>query len=378
MKKLTSYNLKDFAILSLALLLASNAAISGTLPFMKTSLGISMEASEFLITLSSIATVLAISLSEFITRRLGIKKTVELGLSLVFISSLTPLIKTTYPSIFLSRIILGLGLGLFNGHSANYISALYDGKKLYRLLGLRNAMEFVGQVLLLILAGFLIKISWVYGFLSYSLAFFILLLFRSRVPDIRIEKEEGRFRINKQVLFYVSFAGLMIMNVNAIVVRLPSLVSQSLGLSSNINAIMVLLPLAGMVAGILFARINKILGAKTPLLGLILYMLANLGMGLLGHRLWIFIGFMVLVAFSQSLCFPYLFAEVSRFSRGSANRIINNLIFIACNIGGFLSPFFLRAFSFIKEDSLTGAFLVFPIIYLGFFLVMLAEYLRVK
>ncbi|WP_243342437.1 MFS transporter [Anaerococcus sp. AGMB09787] len=379
MKSYRNKKLTGLAILSIALFLATNSAISGTFPFMQRDLGISRETSEFLITLSSIAAVITIALSESVTRILGMKKSVQIGLIMVFISGLIPVIVTNYSSIFVSRIILGAGLGLFNGHSANYISALYEGEKLSSLMGIRNSMEFIGQILLLLVAGFLIKFEWVYGYLAYCLAIIVFFFFTYYVPDVGIKKERSKFRMNKQIFFYVCFAGIMIMNINAILVRLPSIITMNLGLDANINAYMLILPIVGMVSGFLFGYINNILREKTLFLGLILYLVANIFIALSADKMYIFILSMLIISFSQSLCFPYLFAEASRFSRGTTNRIVNNLIFIGCNIGSFISPFFLAlAGNLVKTTSLTFAFWAFCPLYLFLFLVVFYEYIKVR
>ncbi|MCI7238868.1 MAG: MFS transporter [Anaerococcus sp.] len=379
MKSYRNTKLTGLAILSIALFLATNSAISGSFPFMQRDLGISRETSEFLITLSSIAAVITIALSESVTRILGMKKSVQIGLIMVFLSGLIPVIITTYPSIFISRIILGAGLGLFNGHSANYISALYEGEKLSSLMGIRNSMEFIGQILLLIVAGFLIKIEWVYGYLAYCLAIIVFFFFTYYVPDVSIKKERIKFRMNKQIFFYVCFAGIMIMNINAILVRLPSIVTMNKGIDANINSYMIILPIVGMISGFLFGYINRILRGKTLFLGLILYLIANFAITISADSLFSFILSMLIISFSQSLCFPYIFAEASRFSRGTTNRIVNNLIFIGCNIGSFVSPFFLSiSGKLVDTSSLTMPFWAFCPLYLFLFLVVFYEYIKVR
>lgn len=102
MKTLSKNKLKEMAILSIALLTASSGCISGVLVFMQKDLNISRQNAEFLITLSSIATIIAIASSEKITQKIGMKKCVQIGLVLVFISGLLPVIQKTYASIFLS------------------------------------------------------------------------------------------------------------------------------------------------------------------------------------------------------------------------------------------------------------------------------------
>ena len=379
MKSLTKNKLKEAAILSMALITAGNSAISGILVFMQKEFALTREASEFVITLSSIATIISIALSESITRLIGMKKCVQLGTILVFISGIIPIIHTSYQTILLSRIILGLGMGLFNGHSANYISALFTGEKAVFLHGMRSSMEYIGQMALLLIAGFLIKIKWPLAFLCYTFSIFVFLFFTKYVEDIRPEERKGRFFINKQVIFYIFFAGVMIMNITSLSIRFPTIATLQKGMDANINAYMIIIPLSGMAAGFAFGYINRALGEKTILFALLNYILANMVVAFWGSNMYVFMAAMLISAASGSIAFPYIFAEAMRFARGSQNRIINNLIFIGCNIGGFISPAFLFIVNKIMgTESLTQAFLGFSLIYLFLFLVYFYEYIKVN
>lgn len=379
MKSLRNNRLREAAILSLALITAGNSAISGILVFMQKEFSLTREASEFVITLSSIATIISIALSESITRLIGMKKCVQLGTILVFISGIIPIIHTSYQTILLSRIILGFGIGLFNGHSANYISALFEGEKAAFLHGMRSSMEYIGQMALLLIAGFLIKIKWPLAFLCYTFSIFVFLFFSKYVEDIRPEERKGRFFINKQVIFYIFFAGVMIMNITSLSIRFPTIATLQKGMDANINAYMIIIPLSGMAAGFAFGYINRALGEKTILFALLNYILANMVVAFWGSNMYVFMAAMLISAASGSIAFPYIFAEAMRFARGSQNRIINNLIFIGCNIVGFISPAFLFIVNKIMgTESLTQAFLGFSLIYLFLFLVYFYEYIKVN
>ncbi|WP_238390448.1 MFS transporter [Anaerococcus sp. mt242] len=357
---------RQIAILSIALYVASNSIISGALVFMQKDFGISITNAESLITLSSITSIITIFLSEKLTKKVGMKKCVLIGLFLVGISSILPIIRTTYTSVFISRLIMGAGVGLFNGHSANYINIFYEGDKAYRLHGIRNSTEFISQMVFLFIAGLFIKIHWKYAFLVYSFAFFTMVYFNKIIPEIDINDNTdlGKFTINKQIFFYIFFAAVMIMNVSALSVRFPTIATNQKGLGVDANLYMIILPMSGMIFGFLFGIINRILRHKTILLGLFVYIVVNLVLAFFGNDMYIFLICMVFIAFSQSLCIPYLFTEVSRFVKGSHARIANNLIFIGCNVGGFLAPFFLKGVNeLLKTNSLTLAFTAFSVIY---------------
>ena len=367
----------QIAILTIALYVASNSVVSGTLVFMQRDFGISITNAESLITISSIATIVTIFLSEKITQIIGMKKCVLIGLFLVGISSILPIINTTYLSVFISRLIMGAGVGLFNGHSANYINVFYEGDKAYKLHGIRNSTEFISQMVFLFIAGILIKIHWKYAFLVYFFAFFIMGYFNKIIPevDIKDRSDLGKFTINRQIFFYVFFAAVMIMNVTALSVRFPTIATIQKGIGVDANLYMIILPMSGMIFGFLFGIINRILRQKTILLGLGVYVIVNLILAFFGNDMYIFLLCMVIVAFSQSLCIPYLFAEVSRFVKGSHARIANNLIFIGCNVGGFVAPFFLKGVNnILNTDSLTLAFTAFSLIYAIMLIINTYEY----
>ena len=348
---------------------------------MQRDFGISITNAESLITLSSIATIITIFLSEKITQKIGMKKCVMIGLFLVGLSSILPIISTSYPSVFISRLIMGAGVGLFNGHSANYINVFYKDEEAYRLHGIRNSTEFISQMIFLFIAGLLIKIHWKYAFLVYFFAFFIMSYFNKIIPEVATKDavDIGKFKINKQILFYAIFAALMIMNVTALSVRFPTVATNQKGIGVDANLYMIILPMSGMIFGFLFGIINRILREKTILLGLGIYIIVNIVLAILGNDMYIFLLCMVFIAFSQSLCIPYLFAEVSRFVKGSHGRIANNLIFIGCNVGGFIAPFFLKLVNNILETtSLTLAFTAFSFIYAIMFILNVYENKKIR
>lgn len=368
-------------ILSVSLILAVNAIISGALLFIKDDLGISLANAEFLVSLPSITTIIAILLSEPISQKIGIKKCVSLGLFLVGTSAFLPILIRTYPSVFISRLILGFGVGLYNGHAASLINIFYKGDEAASLHGIRNSFEYIGLMLLLFIAGLIIKISWHYVFLTYTFAFLILIIFNLTVEDVVHPKTlaEEKFKITLQTIFFMVFAGVILMDTTAVTVRFSTIATANLGPNANINMLTMVIPIFGMTTGFFFGKINRRLRSKTILLGLLLYIGKNILLSFFGQNLYIYMIGMALTAISQSLCFPYIFAEVARVTRSSSSRIVNNLIFVGSNIGGFLASSFLSAITLIFNlESPTTAFMGFSVLYLGFFAVYFYEYLSVR
>ena len=381
MENSNKHRFRKEGILSVSLILAVNAIISGALIFIKDDLGISLASAEFLLSLPSITTIIAILLSEPISQKIGIKKCVSLGLFLVGTSAFLPIFIRTYPSVFISRLILGFGVGLYNGHAASLINIFYKGDEAASLHGIRNSFEHIGLMLLLFIAGLIIKISWHYVFLTYTFAFLILIIFNLTVEDVVHPKTlaEEKFKITLQTIFFMVFAGVILMDTTAVTVRFSTIATANLGPNANINMLTMIFPIFGMTTGFFFGKINRRLRSKTILLGLLLYIFKDLTLAIFGQNLYIYMICIALTAISQSLCFPYIFAEVARVTRSSSSRIVNNLIFVGSNIGGFLASSFLSIITLIFNlKSPTTAFMGFSVLYLGFFAVYFYEYLSVR
>ena len=373
--------LRKPGILSVSIILAVNAIISGGLIFLKDELGISLAQAEFLVSLPSITTIIAILLSEPISQKIGIKKCVSLGLFLVGSSAFLPLISRTYLSIFISRLILGFGVGLYNGHAASLINIFYKGDEAASLHGIRNSCEYIGLMLLLFIAGLILKISWHYVFLTYTIAFLILIFFNLTVEDVVHPKTlaEEKFKITLQTIFFMVFAGVTLMDTTAVTIRFSTIATQGLGPNANINMLTMVIPIFGMTTGFFFGKVNRKLRSKTILLGLLIYIFKNIFLSVFGQNVYVYMVGMALTAVSQSLCFPYIFAEVARVTRSSSSRIVNNLIFVGSNIGGFLASSFLGAITILFNlKGPTTAFIGFSVLYLGFFAVYFYEYLSVR
>ncbi|WP_058989883.1 MFS transporter [Anaerococcus rubeinfantis] len=357
---------QKLAILSISLILTSNSIISGSLVYIQEAFNLTRNEAEFIITLSSFTVMIFIFLAEYIAIWLGLKKTILLGLGLVGISGLIPVIFKTYPGIIISRFILGAGLGMFNGHSANYINLLYhDDKERTKLHGLRNAAEFIGQIILFSLAGILVKINYIYTFLLYTSAFLILVFFKFNVEDVKIRKDEAKINFNSNIFLFIFFAMIVLLNASAMTMRFPFVASLSRGMDVNISFYLNFVPIVGMVSAFLFTPINRKLKNKTMFFGLGFFVLANFLIVNFDKNLIGFLLCILLLTFGQSMCMPYIFAEVPKYVKGHSSRIATNLIFIGCNTGVFIAPIFMKTIDkILNTNSLSKGFIGFVIIYL--------------
>lgn len=365
--------LQKVAVLGISLMLTSSQAINGVLPQIRDALSISQSQAELLGTAPSISVILFILLSSYIADKLGMKKTIIVGLLLAGTGGIIPVLFSNFSMILVSRIILGAGLGLYNSLAVSYISALYTGNTRASLMGMRNSMEAIGQTVLIFLAGILVNISWTASFSVYVLAFPIALLFALKVPEITFEKEEpgtAKGKMNPAVYALVLFAILLVMNSIAISVRFTSIATEINGASSNANNYLALMPILGIAAGFVFGFVNRIFGNITMYLGIGFFIASNLLIAMSSGNMVLLLLGLFLSSIPGAWCFPYIFSNLDRITTKNTISFATSLIFIGCNIGNFIAPIAMSITQFITgSNALTAPFYVFAVLFIVVLLV---------
>lgn len=362
--------LQKGAILSISLMLTSSQAINGIIPQMKQSLGISQSQSELLGTVPSVTVIIFILLSSYFAKRVGMKKTIILGLLLAGVGGILPAFMANFQIVLISRVILGAGLGLYNSLAVTYISSLYSGDTRATLLGIRNSMEALGQTILIFLAGLLVNITWTASFLVYAVAFPIAFLFAMKVPEIRneqndISKNDVKEKMNPIVFVLVLFAILLVMNSIAISVRFASIATEIKGGEFNASNYLALMPILGILAGFIFGPVNKWIGKGTLYLGIIFYIVSNLLIATSNGNMTFLLMVLFLSSITGSWCFPFIFSNLDKVTTKNTINFATSLIFIGCNIGNFIAPIVMELAQLLTGSThLTAPFYVFAGIFM--------------
>ncbi|MEG0254222.1 MFS transporter [Vagococcus sp.] len=360
-----------WVVLSISLILTSGMAINGTLPLIKEDLSLTQTQSELLGTIPSLTVLLCVLLSTFIIKKIGMKKTVLMGLILVaFGGTLPVLTPNSYPVILASRLILGAGLGCYNSSAVNYINELFEGKQRMSLLGMRNSMESIGQMVLTFISGLLIVLGWQYSYLVYLSAIPVAILFYFFVPDVKKEKvsEKKGARITFLPIISVLFASIMVMNSIAIAVRFPALAVELKGASYNTSNFLAMMPILGIVAGFMFQWLTSILKHRILYLAVLINTFANFFIAISSNSFTLLVTGLLISSIPVAWILPYLFNHIEDIARGMDTRLLTSFIFLGCNFGVLMAPVLMRAI-----EMLGGASdLYFPFVFFtGMFVVLL-------
>ena len=76
---------------------------------------------------------------------IGSKKTVLLGVITYFVFGTMPLYLNNYNLILGSRVLLGVGSGLFSALAISLLSRFFQGPTLFKMLGYQNATASVSS-----------------------------------------------------------------------------------------------------------------------------------------------------------------------------------------------------------------------------------------
>lgn len=146
-----------FTILSVSLILVTGTSVSPALPLMGKDLGVSQTGINLVGTIPQAFVLIFLLLSPMISKKIGIKKSILLGLACIAVSGLGPILSSNYWLILVSRMLLGSGMGMFNSLVITIINRFYNGDEESKMLGYRGACEQVGATVATLLVGFLLS-----------------------------------------------------------------------------------------------------------------------------------------------------------------------------------------------------------------------------
>ena len=115
--------------------------------------------------------------------KVGFKPAAIAGILVMSVGGAFPFLMpdiTDYAPVIVSRVIVGLGLGIMFPVGNATIIAFFDGERRSRLLGLGITIQFVFNLVYTTVAGFLTEVGWNYSFLAYLIG---CLLYTSDAAD---------------------------------------------------------------------------------------------------------------------------------------------------------------------------------------------------
>lgn len=243
------------------------------------------------------------------------------------------------------------------------LSDYYSGRERAQVLGWRVSAEIIGCALLTLLAGQLIKISWMHAFLIYTAGLIILAIFLicapRRQPQVSTKAEDASptaHSLSRQQLGTViglTLCGVWFVCIDtSLALRLPEItIAAGFGSATDASIILSLKQIMGIIAGAVF--VYAVSRYKQQLLALSALLIGIVLLGLsLSPTIWLLglssfgVGFVYSIILST--IFHRLSDEVSAQSRNTATAIV----LVGCNLGGGSAPYALQLFSWLGARGL--------------------------
>ncbi|MGT2950072.1 MFS transporter [Streptococcus cuniculi] len=334
-----------FSLLVISIFLMSHLAIAPAIPKLydyyharNTSIGLASV--ESLVTVPAMMITITVLLSNLVVSWLGTKRTVLLGLGLIGIFGALPTFLTSFPLIVVCRLLLGVGIGLYNSLSISLISDFYEGDVRAQMIGLRTAFLNIGKALTTFVAGYALLIGVNYTFLVYLLAFPVLVLFYLNVPETHQAQVAVKEALvwNRKVGLVVCLTFLVGISYIGATIKIPSLLVTQYGLSTTLSSqLLTILAFSGIITGCFFGPIVKKLGDRTLFAVLMAMGLGNL-LFTLPFNLPLFVLASILVGMSFVGIMSFNFYYISKHFPKEQVHFVTSLAITGGNIGVVLTP----------------------------------------
>ena len=354
------FSMKLIALLSVALVVNSAPAISANMPaIMQHFPQVNPVYVGLLTTIPSLFIVSGVFLTSVLEKKIGRKKTILTGLLIVGIFGTLPAwYQGSFAVLFLSRCLLGLGIGLFNRLLIQMISSLFqqDPAKKARALGLESACEGLGGIFMTLLVGQLVKINWstsflVYGFALVSLFFVVVFIDDTNDSEqwTAASRPVAKERQRKSLLLGALLFCIVLLFINYNLQITPLLLEQGLGDATNGSQMIAAIAAGAFVAGnffsVTYAYLQRwLLPVAAVTAG------ASIFMTQLSPSLWFTLACSFVLGFAFRNIMPYFMHTLTTGGEEVA-KFGTTVVLVAYNLGATLAPYASQAIAFFSGST---------------------------
>lgn len=347
------FSTKLLAILSAALMVASAPAISANIPAIQADFPqVDPIYVGLLTTIPSLFLILGVFLTSLLEKLVGSKSTILIGLAIVGIFGTLPAwYQGNFALLFISRALLGLGIGLFNRLLIQIIRRLYEDNPRYKAkaLGLESAFEGLGGIMMTFTVGQLLKINWTYSFVVYAMAFLGFVLIAIFIPNKETNLAENHHQLDHKIdksrqikMYSMGFFlfCIVILFINYNLQITPLLIEKGLGNATEGSNMIAAIGAGAFLAGNLFGRTLQIFGKK--LLPIAIFLAGTfIFLATLSNHVFLTLLCSMGLGFSFRNIMPYF---MNTFTNGGEKiaKLGTTIVLVAYNIGATLSPYISR------------------------------------
>ena len=333
-----------FSLLSISILLMSHLAISPVIPslynfYNEQNSNIGLASVESLATIPAMMITIFVLLSNVVIKFLGKKNTVLLGLIIIFIFGLVPVFTSNFKLVLISRLFLGVGIGLFNSLSISLISDFFDDSTRGTMIGLRTAFLNIGKALTTFISGYLVILGVQYTFLVYALALPIFMLFLFFVPNSENQyNKKVSVKLHKETIYLTLLTFFIGVSYMGATIKIPTLLIEKYFYHpATATNLLTILAISGIFSGVLFGFLVK--RAKNLTLTIMLsFMTLGSMIFAFSNNIVLFILGAILIGISFVGAMSFNFFYVSNKLENKFINFSTSIMLVGGNIGVILTP----------------------------------------
>ncbi len=298
------------AMLSISLFLMSHLAIAPAIPklyalYHGQNPHIGLASVESLVTIPAMMITIFVMLSHLVVATLGKKKTIQLGLVLILISGLISFFTKQFVVALMCRLLLGVGIGLYNSLSISIISDYYEGDERASMIGFRTATLNIGKALTTFIVGIVglaLLVGVNYTYLVYLLVIPVYIFFSKYVPEIdtshlTLKKTTYIDQAVGYLMLITFFVGISYIGAT---IKIPSLLVNKYHYSSfYASNMLTILAISGILIGLVFGQLTKYLNDSIMAVMILLMGLGNLIFNFATHSALFILGALLIGASSD-------------------------------------------------------------------------------
>ncbi len=304
---------------------------------------------------NSVTGIVSVPVSIFvgaIVDRVGFRPMGIIGILLMSMGGAFPFLIpgiTDYSFVIVSRVVVGVGLGMLFPLAGALIIAYFSGADRGRYLGRGMTLQFIFAIIYTMVAGFLTNIGWNYSFLAYLVALIPLIAVVMWLPEgkglINVElQEDDKRNVKKEkvprAVFGYALFGLIawISTVTGQLICSSILDIRGLGDAGVASIVISASGVGTIVSGIAFPSVLKLLKNRIFGVSAILVVIGLFPCFFANSAAMYAIG-VLLIGFGGSTFFTAAQNATGNISPKTRIPFINGLMTSMMNLGPFFAPY---------------------------------------
>jgi MFS family permease len=359
MQKITILSLSLLTILGTPVIAAALSEIAASFPNSSTT------QIKLLLTVPSLAIFFIASLTGYLSRLLGDKNYLLIGLTAYIVGGFGGSFAIDYNSLLISRIVFGIGLGILMPMTTGLIGQFYSGKTRLEMMGWSQSVNNLAGILSSIAAGFLAAYSWRYAFSIFLIALPSMALVFYHIPRHKVSSTSAipHVRLPVSTWLWAVAVFFQMLSVFAVPVNLALFIDeQGIGGASQTGLGLAAMTMAGLVSGLLSVR-AKLLFGNYLIPSMLLLEAAGYFLLVQSESLTPVVIALFTVGFGNGFILPYLlFCSTNSVDKSRAVAAMG-LAIMAVSLGQFATPVILdNAIKLAHAHSTASIFLLLAVV----------------